>query len=57
LQAAIKGKYGITADLVEGIGGIFEVTIDGRIVYTNETTYRFPEDEEIFAEIDAARKR
>ena len=38
------------------MGGIFEVSIDGAVVYTNETTYRFPTDEEIFEKIDAARK-
>jgi selT/selW/selH-like putative selenoprotein len=56
LQAAIKDKYGITARLREGAGGIFEVSIDGRTVYSNQETYRFPENEEIFAEIDAAKK-
>lgn len=38
------------------MGGIFEVSIDGRTAYTNQETYRFPTDEEIFAKIDAARK-
>ena len=56
MQAAIKDKYGITAMLVEGAGGIFEVFIDGTTVYSNQTTYRFPENEEIFAKIDAAKK-
>ncbi len=56
MQAAIKQKYGITATLVEGAGGIFEVFIDGTSVYSNQTTYRFPENEEIFAKIDAARR-
>jgi hypothetical protein len=42
LQAAIKSKYGMTAELREGVGGIFEVSIDNEVVYTNETTYRFP---------------
>lgn len=55
MQAAIKKKYGITATLVEGAGGIFEVFIDGKTVYSNQTTGRFPDDEEIFAKIDAAR--
>jgi selT/selW/selH-like putative selenoprotein len=54
LQAAIKDKYGITATLKEGAGGIFEVAIDGKKVYSNQTTYRFPTDEEIFEKIDAA---
>ena len=38
------------------MAGIFEVFIDGRTVYTNQETYRFPTDEEIFARIDAAKK-
>lgn len=55
MQAAIKDKYGITARLREGAGGIFEVTIGDRTVYTNAETYRFPENEEIFAEIEKAK--
>jgi hypothetical protein len=38
------------------VGGIFEVFIDGETAYTNQETYRFPNDEEIFAKIDAAKK-
>ncbi|HKQ63196.1 MAG TPA: Rdx family protein [Methylomirabilota bacterium] len=56
LQAAIKDKYGITAVLKEGHSGIFEVSINDDVVYTNETTYRFPNDEEIFEKIDAAKR-
>jgi selT/selW/selH-like putative selenoprotein len=56
LQAAIKTKYGITAQLNEGAGGIFEVFIDGKMVYSNQDTYRFPENEEIFTQIDARAK-
>lgn len=39
------------------MGGIFEVSIDGKTVYSNQTTYRFPENREIFEQIDAAKKR
>ena len=56
MQAAIKNKYKITATLREGAGGIFEVSIDDSVVYSNQTTYRFPTDEEIFEKIDAAKK-
>ena len=55
MQAAIKNKYSITAELDEGVGGIFEVFIDENLAYTNQETYRFPEDAEIFAKIDAAK--
>jgi predicted Rdx family selenoprotein len=56
LQAAIKTKYGMTAELREGVGGIFEVSIDDEVVYTNETTFRFPTDEEIFEKVDEKKK-
>ena len=52
MQAAIKNKYAITAELNEGVGGVFTVDIDGTRVYDNQITYRFPEDAEIFAAID-----
>ena len=57
LQEAIKKKYGLSASLKEGAGGIFEVSIDGKVVYSNQTTYRFPTDEEIFEKIETAKKR
>ena len=57
MQAAIKDRYGITASLKEGVGGIFEVSIDNQLAYTNKETYRFPEHEEIFAQIDAAKAK
>ncbi|PYM36310.1 MAG: hypothetical protein DME15_04245 [Candidatus Rokuibacteriota bacterium] len=56
MQEAIKKKYGLTATLREGAGGIFEVSIDDSVVYSNQTTYRFPTDEEIFEKIEAAKK-
>jgi hypothetical protein len=35
LAAAIKDKLGITAKLKKRHGGIFEVAIDGKVLYTN----------------------
>ncbi len=51
MQAAIKKEFGVTADLKDGYGGIFEVAIDNQTVYSNRKTGRFPEHEEIFEEI------
>ena len=45
----------MTATLREGVSGIFEVSIDNDTVYTNQDTYRFPTDEEIFDQIRVAR--
>ena len=57
MQASIKSKYGISSELREGMGGIFEVSIDGETVYSNQTTYRFPTDEEIFEQIDKKKAK
>ena len=52
LAKAIAGRFGVTADLVEGHGGIYQVTVGGGIVATNRTpSGRFPTDEEILAAI------
>ena len=55
MQAVIKTKYGITAELKESAGGVFFVDIDGKRVWDNLVTYRFPEDAEVFAEIDKVK--
>jgi len=36
---------------VRGSGGEFEVTIDGRLVFSKRATGRFPDPEEILAQI------
>jgi len=52
LAAAIKNEFGITANLKEGHDGIFAVTVDGRVVYTNSKECgRFPKDEQILQRI------
>ena len=56
MQAAIKTKFGITATLKEGVAGIFEVSINDEVAYTNQETFRFPTNEEIFAKIEATKK-
>ncbi len=56
MQAAIKKEFGITANLKEGHSGIFTVAINGKTVYDNQVTHRFPENAEIFAQIRALKK-
>lgn len=48
MQAAIEERYGITATLRERVCGIFEVFIGKKVVHSNQETYRFLENEEIF---------
>ena len=56
MQEAIKKRYGLTAGPFLEARGIFEVSIDDTVVNSNQTTYRFPTDEEIFEKIEAAKK-
>ena len=55
LAAAIKSRFGLAAKLEEGHGGIYEVRIDGDVVFNNfDQGGRLPADAQIFLEI---RKR
>lgn len=49
MAAEIKRERGIDATLVGGSGGVFEVTIDGRLVFSKKATGRHPEIDEILA--------
>jgi selenoprotein W-related protein len=34
-------------ELVKGVGGVFEITVDGRLAFSKKQLGRFPEDSEI----------
>jgi selT/selW/selH-like putative selenoprotein len=51
LQEAIKKEFGHTATLEGGHSGVFDVRLDGTLVYSKDETFRFPTNEEIFTAI------
>jgi selT/selW/selH-like putative selenoprotein len=51
LAAALKKRTGIEADFVEGAGGVFDVFVDGRKVFSKAEKGRFPEVQEILAHL------
>jgi selT/selW/selH-like putative selenoprotein len=55
LQTAIKDKYGIVATLIEGHGGAFEVSVDGKKIFSKLKTFRFPENDEILDKLESLR--
>jgi predicted Rdx family selenoprotein len=56
LAAAIEDSFGITAILKEGHGGIFEITVNSELIYSNQKECgQFPEKEVIFQEIGKYR--
>jgi selT/selW/selH-like putative selenoprotein len=56
LQAVLKEKFGVEAKLIAGGGGIFEITVDGRVVFDKYQAGRFPEEREVIDKINEIRK-
>ena len=53
MAATLTKKYGITPTLIEGGKGIFDVIVDGVLVFSKKEVGRFPEHDEITEAIDA----
>lgn len=47
----MKKARGIEAKLLKGSGGQFEVTLDGRLIFSKKQLGRFPEPNEILEQI------
>ncbi|MCA9784565.1 MAG: Rdx family protein [Candidatus Cloacimonetes bacterium] len=47
----IRKKTGHDSTLIAGSGGVFDVVVDGRLIYSKKQTGRFPEPEEILAHL------
>ena len=52
LAKALKKRYGVDAKLIASSGGVFEVVKDNELIYSKKATGRFPDENEIFSEID-----
>ncbi len=47
LAAAIHGATGCAVELVPSRDGVFEVEVDGRLVFSKRASWRFPDHDEI----------
>lgn len=47
MAAELEGKLGLSSDLIQGSGGIFEVEFHGANVFSKKSANRFPEDGEV----------
>jgi selT/selW/selH-like putative selenoprotein len=45
----LEEKYGAEVELVPGVGGVFEITVDGSLKFSKKQTGRFPTDDEVVA--------
>lgn len=52
----LKDKFGVEAKLIAGSGGIFEVTVDGKMVFDKYLSGRFPDAQEIIDKINQIKK-
>jgi len=47
LAASIREALNLEAELIESSGGVFEVELDGDLIYSKKQTGRFPTDGEV----------
>lgn len=52
MQAALKDRFGVDAELIGGHGGTFLVTADGDKIYDKLASGRFPEETEVITAIE-----
>jgi selenoprotein W-related protein len=51
LADRIKSEFGVQPELVGGSGGIFDVQVDGKLIYSKHETGRFPKDQEVLEQL------
>jgi len=49
LAAEIEERFGIEAELVKGQGGVFEIALDGELIFSKKALERFPAPGEVEA--------
>ncbi len=49
MAAELKAAFGAQVKLAEGAGGIFDVTVDGKLVFSKHQNGRFPDEGEVAA--------
>ncbi len=58
MAEAIKGKFGVEAEMIEGGGGVFDVHFNGTQIWHKKEVGRFPEHHEVLdriSELSAAK--
>jgi selenoprotein W-related protein len=54
LAARIRDATGVDAELVRGERGIFDVVVDGRLLFSKHESGRFPDPDEILSALASA---
>ena len=51
MAAEIDKEFGVKTELIESSGGVFEVEVDGNLIYSKKATGRFPEHSEVMEKL------
>ena len=51
MAAKIKDAFAAESFLIEGAGGIFDVNVDGKLVYSKHQTGEFPDEDALVEEL------
>ena len=51
MAAKIKDAFGADAFIIEGAGGIFDVNVNGKLVYSKHETGEFPDEDALVEEL------
>jgi selenoprotein W-related protein len=52
LATELKRRLGLDSQLTPGSGGVFDVTVDGKLIFSKKKVGRFPEVQEILGALD-----
>ena len=47
LRESIERQFGIKAELIKGMGGVFEVSVNDNLLFSKKELGRFPDENEI----------
>lgn len=56
MAAAIKEEFKCAVELIPGGNGIFEVSADGKKIFSKQRSVRFPKEEEIVTALKAVSR-
>ena len=56
MAESIEKEFGIKSELIESDGGVFEVAVDGKLIFSKKSLGRFPEHSEILESIRTLKK-
>ena len=51
LAAAIKKESGVSPKFIKSGGGVFEVVVDGKLIFSKKATGRFPDNHEVIQKL------